>query len=88
SGRWAVLEVADEGPGLSAADAERVFERFYRADPSRNRSQGGGTGLGLSIVFGLAEAHGGMVELETEAGHGATFRVLLPLADGHTQATT
>jgi two-component system OmpR family sensor kinase len=86
-GRWAVLEVVDEGPGLSEADAERVFERFYRADASRNRSQGGGTGLGLSIVFGLAQAHGGLVELDTTSGRGATFRVLLPLADAHTHVT-
>ncbi|MDQ1703839.1 MAG: two-component system, OmpR family, sensor kinase [Frankiaceae bacterium] len=86
SGRWAVLEVADEGPGLTAEQAERVFERFYRADPSRTRSEGG-TGLGLSIVAGLTEAHGGRVELDTDAGVGATFRVLLPLADATTPAS-
>ena len=77
--RWAVLEVADEGPGLPAEHAARVFERFYRVDAARTRSQGG-SGLGLSIVAGLAEAHGGHVELETEPGEGATFRVVLPLA--------
>ena len=79
SGRWAVLEVADEGPGLDAEHAERVFERFYRVDAARTRGQGG-SGLGLSIVAGLAEAHGGRVELETTAGEGAAFRVVLPLA--------
>ncbi len=78
-GSSAVLEVSDEGPGLAPQDAARVFERFYRADSSRNRSHGG-TGLGLSIVAGLTEAHGGRVELDTEPGRGATFRVLLPLA--------
>jgi two-component system OmpR family sensor kinase len=78
-GQWAVLEVADEGPGLPAEHAERVFERFYRVDAARTRS-GGGSGLGLSIVGGLAEAHGGRVELDTSPGMGATFRVILPVA--------
>lgn len=75
----AVVEVADEGPGLDAADAAHVFERFYRADPSRARDRGG-TGLGLAVVAALAEAHGGGVELDTARGAGATFRVRLPLA--------
>ncbi|MCW2946478.1 MAG: heavy metal sensor signal transduction histidine kinase [Actinoallomurus sp.] len=72
----AVLEVADKGPGLPAEEAERVFERFYRADPARSR---GGTGLGLAIVAGLVQAHGGSVEVETSPGEGAIFRVVLPL---------
>jgi two-component system OmpR family sensor kinase len=72
----AVLEVADSGPGMPAEQAERVFERFYRADPARSR---GGTGLGLAIVAGLVEAHGGSVEVDTAPGEGATFRVTLPL---------
>ena len=75
----AVLEVRDQGPGLRPEEAERVFERFYRADPSRNREQGG-SGLGLSIVAGLATAHGGSVEVDSEPGAGATFRVRLPIA--------
>jgi two-component system OmpR family sensor kinase len=86
SGRWAVLEVADEGPGLDREHADRVFERFYRVDAARTRSHGG-SGLGLSIVAGLAEAHGGRVELETVAGEGATFRVVLPLAAAPDVAT-
>jgi two-component system OmpR family sensor kinase len=77
--REAVLEVRDEGPGMPPEEAARVFERFYRADASRNRGQGG-TGLGLSIVAGLAAAHGGSVEVDTAVGAGATFRVRLPLA--------
>jgi two-component system, OmpR family, sensor kinase len=78
--RWAVLEVADTGPGLTPEQAERVFERFYRADSSRARSTGG-SGLGLSIVNALVAAHGGTVGLDTAPGRGATFRVRLPLAD-------
>jgi len=72
-----ILEVADDGPGLYPADAEKVFERFYRADPSRNRNQGG-TGLGLSIVAAVAEAHGGRARVESTPGHGARFWVELP----------
>ncbi|MGW5652168.1 sensor histidine kinase [Streptomyces humi] len=73
----AVLEVADEGPGLAASDAEHVFERFYRADPSRSRAHGG-SGLGLAIAATIAEGHGGRLELDTERGRGCTFRLVLP----------
>jgi two-component system OmpR family sensor kinase len=79
TGLYAVIEVADQGPGLDEEASARVFERFFRADPSRNRSLGG-TGLGLSIVAALVAAHAGRVELETAPGRGATFRVLLPAA--------
>jgi two-component system OmpR family sensor kinase len=72
-----VLSVSDDGPGLAPADAERVFERFYRADSSRTRAAGG-TGLGLSIVASLVAAHGGRVDLMTAPGQGATFAVRLP----------
>ena len=72
------LEVADRGPGLTAEQRERVFERFYRADAARSR-ENGGTGLGLAIVSALVAAHGGRVELDTEPGEGAVFRVLLPV---------
>jgi two-component system OmpR family sensor kinase len=74
----AVFEVADEGPGLTPEEAGRVFERFYRADPSRTRASGG-SGLGLSIVAALVSAHGGTVDVQTAPGQGAVFRVLLPL---------
>ncbi|MFV2209856.1 ATP-binding protein [Actinomadura sp. LOL_016] len=74
----AVLEVADEGPGLSADAKERVFERFYRADASRSREDGG-TGLGLAIVAALVAAHEGVVEVDSTPGEGATFRVVFPL---------
>jgi len=75
----AVLEVADEGPGLTPEVAAKVFEPFYRADKSRAR-QSGGAGLGLAIVAAIIEAHGGSVALRTQAGEGATFSVRLPLA--------
>ena len=78
-GRLAVLEVGDDGPGISAEHAPRVFERLYRADPSRFRGRGGGSGLGLSIVAAIVHSHGGWVELDSPSGGGATFRVLLPV---------
>jgi Histidine kinase-, DNA gyrase B-, and HSP90-like ATPase len=74
-----IFEVVDHGPGMSADQAQRVFERFYRADAARNRATGG-TGLGLAIVSALVSAHGGTVFLDTAPGRGATFRVTLPLA--------
>ncbi|MEU6430198.1 HAMP domain-containing sensor histidine kinase [Microbispora sp. NPDC046973] len=75
----AFIEVADKGPGLTPEQAARVFERFYRADPSRTRPSGG-SGLGLAIVESLVLAHGGQVRVESAPGAGATFRVTLPLA--------
>ncbi|MBO2465419.1 sensor histidine kinase [Actinomadura violacea] len=74
----AVLEVADEGPGLTDEQRHRVFDRFYRADDSRSRTVGGGSGLGLAIAHALVTAHGGRIELVTAPGTGCTFRVLLP----------
>ncbi|MGW0431285.1 HAMP domain-containing sensor histidine kinase [Micromonospora sp. NPDC003197] len=81
-GNLAVIEIADTGPGLTSEQAERVFERFYRADSARTRRAGGatGTGLGLAIVAALVAAHNGMVEAVETPGGGATFRVRLPLA--------
>jgi two-component system, OmpR family, sensor kinase len=74
----AILEVADQGPGLTAEQTQRVFERFYRADTHRNRNSGG-AGLGLAIVSALVAAHGGTATVESEPGQGATFRIALPL---------
>ena len=77
----AAVEVVDHGPGLAPGQAERVFERFYRADPARSHADGG-TGLGLSIVAALVAVHGGTVGVDTVPGRGARFRVVLPLAPG------
>lgn len=73
----AILEVADEGAGMSREDAQLVFERFYRTDSSRARTSGG-TGLGLSIVDSLVYAHGGTVSVTTAPGQGCRFTVQLP----------
>ncbi|WP_405533851.1 ATP-binding protein [Streptomyces sp. NBC_00075] len=72
-----MVEVAGDGPGLTAQDAKHVFERFYRAGPSRSRTHGG-SGLGLSIAAAVAEGHGGRLELDTAPGRGCTFRLVLP----------
>ena len=74
----AVIGIADSGPGLGDDDRARVFERFYRADPSRARDSGG-TGLGLSIVAAILTAHGGTVGVEPRPGGGTVFRARRPL---------
>jgi two-component system OmpR family sensor kinase len=92
---YAVVEVADAGPGLTPEQAERVFERFFRVDKARTRAAARaadepgppsqppphtGAGLGLAIVAALVAAHGGTVDVTTQPGAGATFRVRVPLA--------
>ncbi|VVJ19944.1 Two-component system sensor histidine kinase [Amycolatopsis camponoti] len=74
----AVVAVADAGPGIAAADQERIFDRFFRVDDSRTRGNGG-TGLGLSVVQSLVTAHGGTVAVASEPGR-TVFTVRLPLA--------
>jgi signal transduction histidine kinase len=69
--------VRDSGSGVRPEDRERIFERFYRGRSGNRRSDG--AGLGLSIVQGIAEAHGGRVELDSEPGEGATFTVVVPV---------
>ncbi|GAA1021912.1 MULTISPECIES: sensor histidine kinase [Amycolatopsis] len=81
AGGRAVLEVADEGPGMTAAQAKRVFDRFYRADRSRARTAGADAGLGLAIARSLTRAHDGELELETAVGEGACFRIVVPLLE-------
>jgi two-component system OmpR family sensor kinase len=73
----AVIAVADTGPGMEPEEAEHVFERFYRSDPSRSRAHGG-AGLGLSIVSAIVTAHGGTVSARGRVGSGTTFTVHLP----------
>ena len=72
------IAVADAGPGLSAEDQKRIFERFYRADSSRVRIEGEGSGLGLSIVDAVMKAHGGTVSVNSEMGKGSTFTLFFP----------
>ncbi|RYX89010.1 MAG: HAMP domain-containing histidine kinase [Comamonadaceae bacterium] len=76
SGAWAFIDIADQGPGVAPADVQRIFEPFYRGE---RQPVGGlpGTGIGLSIVVGYIEAHGGEVELLSDAA-GATFRIKIP----------
>jgi two-component system OmpR family sensor kinase len=75
----AEIAVTDAGPGLDEEHLEHVFERFYRADPSRARASGG-VGLGLSIVAAVAEAHGGTASASSRPGQGTTFSIALPLS--------
>jgi signal transduction histidine kinase len=77
SGRYAVLRVGDDGPGIAAGDLPYVFERFYRADDAKGTR---GAGLGLAIVKRLVDAHGGTVEAGPGASGGAVFTVRLPTA--------
>lgn len=75
----AYLQVTDHGPGIDIADREKVFERWWRGERSRNRTEGG-TGLGLSVVKSIIVAHGGTVTVsDNEGGPGAMFKVCLPL---------
>ena len=71
------VEVSDSGTGIAAEDLPRIFERFYKADRARG-SGSGGTGLGLAVVKHIVEAHGGTVSVESQEGHGSTFRLSLP----------
>jgi signal transduction histidine kinase len=75
------VEVSDTGPGIAPEHLPRLFERFYRADGSRSRDDGG-TGIGLAIARSVIEAHGGRIWAESRPGHGATFTFELPAAAG------
>ena len=77
-GDTAVVTVTDTGAGIAAEHLPRIWERLYRADPSRTER---GLGLGLSLVKAYVQAHGGEVEAHSEPGRGSTFTVRLPIAD-------
>jgi two-component system OmpR family sensor kinase len=76
-----MVSVEDNGPGLAVEDQKKIFERFYRADPSRVRNGGEGSGLGLSIVDAVMKAHGGSVSVLSELGKGATFTLHFPIQE-------
>lgn len=75
---WCLLTIRDEGPGLSEDDLAHMFERFYRGDPSRVRSDRGGSGLGLAIVQQIAVTHGGRIQAANHPDGGAVMELLLP----------
>lgn len=76
-GGYLTVEVRDHGPGLPAAAIPHVFDRFYKADTARARSEG--SGLGLAIAWENARLHGGHIEAGNQPGGGAVFTVSLPL---------
>jgi signal transduction histidine kinase len=78
-GQYVRVTISDSGPGIAEEERERVFERFYRADPSRATATGG-NGLGLAIVRALVEAHGGTVAVDESTEGGARFNCTLPIA--------
>ncbi|RLG20427.1 hypothetical protein DRN74_05540 [Candidatus Micrarchaeota archaeon] len=75
------ISVTDQGCGIEKRHLERIFERFYRVDPTKSDNLGG-TGLGLAIVKHIAEVHGGSVEVESKLGEGSSFTLVLPAAPG------
>jgi signal transduction histidine kinase len=77
TGGTVALSVSDEGIGIAPADHERVFDRFFRTEHAA--ATVGGTGLGLALAREIVRAHGGTIELDSEPGAGATFRVTLPV---------
>ncbi|HAD05975.1 MAG TPA: two-component sensor histidine kinase [Anaerolineaceae bacterium] len=77
----ACLKVEDTGPGIQPDDLPYIFDRFYRGDPSRKRTENSGFGLGLSIAKWIVDRHGGQIEVESQVGKGTRFTVWLPLAE-------
>ena len=82
----AFVDVKDTGLGIAEEDLPNLFERFYRADPSRSQS-GGCAGLGLAICKAIVEAHGGMIQVTSDLGEGSCFKVALPGASGSERVT-
>jgi len=85
--RFAYISVADKGMGIKALDLPHIFDRFYRADPSRSKDRVEGYGLGLSIAQKIADLHHGRIEVTSELGRGSTFKVILPVAPSKIQLT-
>ncbi len=79
SGRWAQIQIRDDGPGIPGEDLPHIFERFYRVQKDRARKTGG-SGLGLSICKLIAESHDGSIEVESVVGKGTTFFIRLPIS--------
>ncbi|MBU4556396.1 MAG: HAMP domain-containing protein [Actinobacteria bacterium] len=80
-GDWATISIMDEGPGIAEEDLARIFDRFYRAEPSRERAKGG-AGLGLAIVRAIIERHAGRIEVANRPEGGTVFTVYLPALRG------
>lgn len=87
TGRVIQITVTDQGVGISEADRDRIFERFFRVDQARARNTGG-TGLGLSIVKHVVQIHGGDIRVWSQPGHGSTFTIRLPEANHPALAAT
>lgn len=81
-GHWVAVCIKDSGSGISEKELPYVFERFYRADKSRDRA--GSSGLGLAIAKEIVEAHGGVIGVHSEQGKGSCFSILLPVGSGGT----
>ena len=77
----ALIEISDNGPGISEEDLPHIFERFYRSEKSRTRSKGSGFGLGLSIVYWIVSNHQGTIEVKSQEGEGTTFLIRLPVIE-------
>lgn len=84
--KYAVLKVKDDGIGISEEDKDKIWQRFWQADPSRNEE--GGSGLGLAMVKEMTEFHGGKVDIESKVGEGSTFIVKIPLTKEEIEKNT
>lgn len=78
SSGWVQVTVQDSGEGIPEDELDYIFNRFYRVDKARER-ESGGTGLGLAIAKEFIQAHGGSIQVESKAGEGSRFKILLPV---------